>query len=133
MLFVDLIGFTTLSAQLSSVKVIELLRECLAFFEEAVFAHQGTLDKYLGDGLMATFGTPRVRGPGRHQCPGLRPADGGEDRRLERRAPRRGPAAAACRHRAASRRGGAGRYRRRAPPGVRCLGDTVNVARRSRR
>ncbi|HEY2113031.1 MAG TPA: PAS domain S-box protein [Dongiaceae bacterium] len=59
MLFVDLIGFTTLSAQLSSVKVIELLRECLAFFEEAVFAHQGTLDKYLGDGLMATFGTPR--------------------------------------------------------------------------
>jgi len=59
MLFVDLIGFTTLSAQLSSVEVIELLRECLAFFEEAVFAHQGTLDKYLGDGLMATFGTPR--------------------------------------------------------------------------
>ncbi len=59
MLFVDLIGFTTLSAQLSSVEVIELLRECLAFFEEAVFAHHGTLDKYLGDGLMATFGTPR--------------------------------------------------------------------------
>ena len=58
-LFVDLIGFTSLSAQLSGVEVIELLRECLAFFEEAVFAHHGTLDKYLDDGLMATFGTPR--------------------------------------------------------------------------
>jgi class 3 adenylate cyclase/PAS domain-containing protein len=58
-LFVDLIGFTTLSAQLSGVEVIELLRECLSFFEEAVFAHEGTVDKYLGDGLMATFGTPR--------------------------------------------------------------------------
>ena len=58
-LFVDLIGFTSLSAQLPGVAVIETLRECLAFFEEAVFAHQGTLDKYLGDGLMATFGTPR--------------------------------------------------------------------------
>jgi adenylate cyclase len=48
-----------LSAQLPGVAVIETLRECLAFFEEAVFAHEGTLDKYLGDGLMATFGTPR--------------------------------------------------------------------------
>lgn len=58
-LFVDLIGFTTLSAQLPGVAVIETLRQCLAFFEEAVFAHEGTLDKYLGDGLMATFGTPK--------------------------------------------------------------------------
>jgi PAS domain S-box-containing protein len=58
-LFIDLIGFTSLSAQLSSVEVIGLLRECFGFLEEAVFAHGGTLDKYLGDGLMATFGTPR--------------------------------------------------------------------------
>jgi adenylate cyclase len=59
-LFIDLIGFTSLSAQLSSVEVIGLLRECFGFFEEAVFTHGGTLDKYLGDGLMATFGTPRT-------------------------------------------------------------------------
>jgi adenylate cyclase len=54
-----MIGFTRISAGLPSVEVIGLLREFLAFFEEAVFAHGGTLDKYLGDGLMATFGTPR--------------------------------------------------------------------------
>ncbi len=58
-LFVDMIGFTRISARLPSVEVIGLLREFLGFFEEAVFAHGGTLDKYLGDGLMATFGTPR--------------------------------------------------------------------------
>jgi PAS domain S-box-containing protein len=58
-LFVDMIGFTRISARLPSVEVIGLLREFLGFFEEAVFAHKGTLDKYLGDGLMATFGTPR--------------------------------------------------------------------------
>ena len=58
-LFVDMIGFTRISARLPSVEVIGLLREFLCFFEEAVFAHGGTLDKYLGDGLMATFGTPR--------------------------------------------------------------------------
>lgn len=58
-LFVDMIGFTRVSANLHSVAVIGLLREILGYFEEAVFAHEGTLDKYLGDGLMATFGTPR--------------------------------------------------------------------------
>ena len=58
-LFVDMIGFTRISARLPSVEVIGLLREFLGFFEEAVFAFGGTLDKYLGDGLMATFGTPR--------------------------------------------------------------------------
>jgi PAS domain S-box-containing protein len=57
-LFVDMVGFTRVSARLPSVEVIGLLREVLAIFEEAVFAHGGTLDKYLGDGLMATFGTP---------------------------------------------------------------------------
>ncbi len=58
-LFVDVIGFTGVSATLAGVEVIALLRKCLGHFEEAVFAHGGTLDKYLGDGLMATFGTPR--------------------------------------------------------------------------
>jgi len=61
-LFVDIIGFTRVSATLTSVSTMALLREYLAIFEDAVFAHGGTLDKFLGDGLMATFGTP-ITGP----------------------------------------------------------------------
>ena len=38
--------------------MISLLRDFHAALEEAVFAHGGTLDKYMGDGLMASFGTP---------------------------------------------------------------------------
>jgi PAS domain S-box-containing protein len=59
-LFVDIIGFTRVSASLSGVRTMALLREYLAIFEDAVFANSGTLDKFLGDGLMATFGTPKT-------------------------------------------------------------------------
>jgi adenylate cyclase len=57
-LFADIVGFTTLSEAESPGRVIALLREFHQRMQAAVFAHQGTLDKYLGDGLMATFGTP---------------------------------------------------------------------------
>ena len=62
MLFADIVGFTEWAEQHSPGEVIGLLREVHAKLEAAVFEHDGTLDKYLGDGLMATFGTPR-RGP----------------------------------------------------------------------
>lgn len=61
-LFADIVGFTGLSETRSPEEVIALLREFHARMQAIVFAHHGTLDKYLGDGLMATFGTPR-RGP----------------------------------------------------------------------
>jgi adenylate cyclase len=57
-LFADIVGFTTLSEAESPERVISLLREFHQLMQAAVFAHHGTLDKYLGDGLMATFGTP---------------------------------------------------------------------------
>ncbi|MEM9106270.1 MAG: adenylate/guanylate cyclase domain-containing protein [Pseudomonadota bacterium] len=57
-LFVDIVGFTQFSANRSSEEVIETLRLFHKRMENEVFRHNGTLDKYLGDGLMATFGTP---------------------------------------------------------------------------
>ena len=57
-LFVDIVGFTRLADGLPPAHVIEILREFHARMEREVFRHNGTLDKYLGDGLMATFGTP---------------------------------------------------------------------------
>ncbi|WP_206057328.1 adenylate/guanylate cyclase domain-containing protein [Nitratireductor sp. XY-223] len=57
-LFVDIVGFTTYAADRSSEEVIVTLRQFHQRMEQEVFRHNGTLDKYLGDGLMATFGTP---------------------------------------------------------------------------
>ncbi|MBT4487626.1 MAG: adenylate/guanylate cyclase domain-containing protein [Rhodospirillaceae bacterium] len=57
-MFVDIVGFTALSEGLPPTEVIELLRDFHGRMAAQVFAHGGTIDKYLGDGLMATFGTP---------------------------------------------------------------------------
>lgn len=64
-LFADIVGFTRLSEAIGPEETIALLREFHARMQAAVFAHRGTLDKYLGDGLMATFGTPL---PGPHDA-----------------------------------------------------------------
>lgn len=57
-LFADVVGFTKFAEHHSPEEVIGLLRSLHATLEEAVFAHGGTLDKYMGDGIMASFGTP---------------------------------------------------------------------------
>ena len=57
-LFVDIVGFTAFSDGRPAEEVIDTLRAFHARMESEVFAHGGTLDKYLGDGLMASFGTP---------------------------------------------------------------------------
>ena len=59
-LFADIVGFTRLAEQQTAQQTVQFLRAFHGRLEEAVFDHGGTLDKYLGDGLMATFGTPRV-------------------------------------------------------------------------
>ncbi len=51
-LFADIVGFTTLSEAEPPEVIIALLREFHDRMQAAVFAHGGTLDKYLGDGLM---------------------------------------------------------------------------------
>lgn len=57
-LFVDIVGFTAYADGKDPAEVISTLREFHGLMEHQVFQHAGTLDKYLGDGLMATFGTP---------------------------------------------------------------------------
>ena len=57
-LFVDIVGFTAYADGKNPEEVIGTLREFHGLMEHQVFEHGGTLDKYLGDGLMATFGTP---------------------------------------------------------------------------
>ncbi|MCP3370171.1 adenylate/guanylate cyclase domain-containing protein [Bradyrhizobium cajani] len=57
-LFVDIVGFTAFADARSPQEVVRTLREFHGLMEQEVFRHGGTLDKYLGDGLMATFGTP---------------------------------------------------------------------------
>ena len=59
-LFADIVGFTRRSEREPPERTVALLRAFHARLEQAVFEHDGTLDKYLGDGIMATFGTPEA-------------------------------------------------------------------------
>jgi PAS domain S-box-containing protein len=61
-LFVDIVGSTRLLSQEEPRAVFELLRTFHGLMASEVFAAGGTLDKYTGDGLMATFGTPKTSG-----------------------------------------------------------------------
>lgn len=57
-LFADIRGFTALSENENPEKVVGLLNRYFSAVTEIIFEHGGTLDKYLGDGLMALFGAP---------------------------------------------------------------------------
>ncbi len=57
-LFADIVGFTSLTEVLGPHETIEMLRRFHRLMAECVFEHHGTVDKYIGDALMANFGTP---------------------------------------------------------------------------
>jgi adenylate cyclase len=57
-LFADIRNFTGLAESLSPEKVVGVLNEVLGRLSDAVLTCGGTLDKFLGDGLMAVFGAP---------------------------------------------------------------------------
>jgi adenylate cyclase len=58
MLFSDIRGFTSLSESLPAEKVVEMLNFYFSNMTTAVLEHHGTIDKFIGDAIMATWGAP---------------------------------------------------------------------------
>ncbi len=62
-LFSDIVGFTQLSNTLRSRRMAEMLNEYLTTMTAAVFDNGGTVDKFIGDAIMALFGAPEELTP----------------------------------------------------------------------
>jgi adenylate cyclase len=60
-LFADMVGFTTISERLKPDALVALLSDFHGRLARITFAHDGTVDKYIGDEIMVHFGTPRTQ------------------------------------------------------------------------
>jgi len=58
-MFSDLRGFTSFSEQLDPETLVQLLNEYLTIMSDVIFKYEGTIDKYMGDAIMAFWGAPQ--------------------------------------------------------------------------
>ena len=57
-MYADIRGFTTLSEQMEARELVHMLSEFFTAMSRVIFEHNGTLDKFIGDCIMALFGAP---------------------------------------------------------------------------
>ena len=57
-LFADIAGFTAMSGTMAPRAIVDMLNEYFAVVSDVVFRHDGTLEKYIGDALLAVWGAP---------------------------------------------------------------------------
>ena len=62
----DIRGFTQLTRDMDPDDVVELLNDYFSVLVPVIFAHEGTVDKYMGDAIMAVYGSP-VSDPKHHE------------------------------------------------------------------
>ena len=57
-LFADLVGFTSMAENTAPKELIRLLNEYFSTMTEIILEHRGTVDKFIGDAIMAFWGAP---------------------------------------------------------------------------
>jgi adenylate cyclase len=95
----DIRGFTQMSESTSPEELVEMLNEYFELMVDTIFKFEGTLDKFMGDGIMALWGTPVVHPDDSIRGRELRARDGRGAREVQPAAPGDAEIAARRRHR----------------------------------
>ena len=128
--FSDIVGFTSISEQLPPEKLVEILSRYLEEMAREVLGNSGTVDKYIGDAIMAFWGAPRPSDT--HAYAACRTALANQDRLRELRAEWRRNGLPELRARIGLHTGSAtvGNFGSPDRLDYTAIGDTVNVASR---